>query len=104
MTDQIAVFVHDTKRVISVNDAACEMFRCEWLGLVDLDMLDLIAGSDMKYLAKLRLRVMLEKGPPLPNIKYPFLRCDGSIFWGSVYTRRIREGEYETAVIYEYER
>lgn len=99
-----AVFIHDTKRVISVNNAACEMFRCEWISLVDLDMIELINSADMKSLARLRLRVMLEKGPPLPNIKYPFLRCDGTTFWGSVFTRRLRSGEYETTVMYEYER
>lgn len=102
--DNPAIFIHDTKRVISVNDAACIMFRCEWLGLVDLDMIELIDSSDMKSLARLRLRVMLEKGPPLPNIRYPFLRCDGSVFWGSVFTRKIRSGEYETLIVYEYER
>lgn len=102
--DNPAIFIHDAKRVISVNDAACIMFRCEWIGLVDLEMTELIESSDMKALAKLRLRVMLERGPPLPNIRYPFLRCDGTVFWGSVFTRKLRSGEFETSVVYEYER
>lgn len=98
-----AVMVHDTQRIIAVNKEACELFRCEPLALIDSDLLDLIASEDMRGLAALRMRVMRERGVPLPNIKYPFFRCDGSIFWGSVFTREIPDG-FETTIIYEFEK
>lgn len=105
MTDaNPAIFIHDTRRIISVNDAACKLFRCERIALVDLDMLELIASEDMRWLAKLRMSVMRDRDPPLPNIKYPFRRCDGSIFWASVFTRLLSDSSYETTVVYEYER
>lgn len=108
MTDcnfQAAVFIHDTRRVISANNAACMMFRSQRIALVDIDMLELIASEDMRGLAALRMRVLREgHGPPLPNIQYPFLRGDGTVFWGSTKTRMLRDGTYETTVTYEFEK
>lgn len=98
-----AIIVHDTKRIISVNAEACALFRCEPLALIDSDMAELIASEDLRSLARLRLRVMRERGVPLPNIKYPFVRCDGSVFWGAVFTRQIPDG-FETTIVYEYEK
>lgn len=104
MTDP-AIFIHDTKRIISANNAACQMFRSQRIALVDLDMMELIGSDDLRGLARLRMRVLREgRELPLPNIQYPFLRGDGTVFWGSVKTRQLRDGTYETTVTYEYER
>lgn len=104
MTDP-AIFIHDTQRIISVNNAACRLFRSQRVALVDLDMLELIASHDMRGLAKLRMRILREgRELPLPNIQYPFLRGDGTVFWGSLKTRKLRDGTYETTVTYEFEK
>ncbi len=98
MTDP-AKFIHDTRTIIEVNPAGCALFRCEALALIDKDMLELIATEDMKGLARLRMSIMRDGDHwPLPAIKYPFLRGDGTIFWASLKTERIGDGKFETIV------
>lgn len=102
MSTENAKLIHDTYRVISVNAVACELFRCDERGMVDQSMLDLIASEDMRGLARLRLGIMRDnQRDDLPDIKYPFLRCDGSVFWGSITTRKLSQGVFETTVLYE---
>jgi PAS domain S-box-containing protein len=97
-------FVHDTKRILHVNEAACHLFRCEEIGLVDVNMLDLISDETLRGLAALRLSSMRELGKtPNYQIKYPFVRCDGTIFWASLSTRLIGDGCFKTTLIYESE-
>ncbi len=98
-----ARLVHDTRYIISVDAAACEMFRCEEIALCDLSLLELIDDrGGMRGLAKLRLRVLREKGS-IPIYSYPFRRCDGSIFWASVTSKMLEDGTAETIIKYKYE-
>lgn len=103
MTKELPKFVHDTKRIVSVNAAGCELFRCPESALVDLDMMDLILHEDFKGLAKLRM-VMMRTRKRLPPIRYYFLRCDGTAFYGAVTTEHLEDGTFETTVIYEGEK
>jgi PAS domain S-box-containing protein len=97
----LPTFIHDTRRIVEVNEAGAELFRCDPVALVDQDMMDLIASDEMRGLARLRLRVMREQGHA-PEIRYPFLRCDGSTFWASLSSRRLDvDGLFETVLIYE---
>ncbi len=103
MSDDVPKFVHDTRHIISVNAAACQLFRCEELGLVDLDMMQLIDDSNgMRGLARLRMKMLREHGQ-INSIAYPFMRCDGSVFWGSVTSRILPDGTFETTVQYRHE-
>lgn len=95
----IARFIHDTRRIISVDAAGAALFRCEPLALIDRDMLELISNDDMKGLARLRLRYMKDH-ERMPDVCYPFLRFDGSVFWASVSTRRRDDGNFETTLVY----
>lgn len=97
MTPEPAKFIHDTHRIVDVNCVGCELFRCHKSALVDLDMLDLIVSPDFKGLAKLRMRLMREM-ITIPHIKYKFVRCDGSHFWGTVDTTPLGNGLFETTV------
>jgi PAS domain S-box-containing protein len=97
-----AIFIHDTRHIISANSAACVLFRCEEVALVDLDMMELIADPDLRGLARLRMRVIREQDiNQLRDIKYPFRRCDGTVFIGSVISRLLDDGNVETTVKYE---
>lgn len=97
-----ARFIHDTRTIIAINPAVCILFRCEAISLIDRDMMDLIAFEDFRGLARLRMAVLRDQDKwPLPGIKYPFLRGDGTIFWASVETRKIGDGTFETTVIPE---
>ena len=95
-------FIHDTRRIISVNAAGCALFRCEAMALVDLDMMELIADEDLRGLARLRMKMLRERGH-VPGFRYPFRRCGGSVFWASVTSRTLGDGTFETLVTYEYE-
>ncbi len=109
MTSEPAKFVHDTKRIVRVNDAACALFRCEPCGLVDADMLDLLSDKNargLRGLARLRLNLMQMHRSPLKHDKmdYDFVRCDGTVFCGHIAsTQVLPDGLFETTVIYKYE-
>lgn len=95
----IARFIHDTHRIIAVDEAGAALFRCDPIALVDRDMLELIANDDMRGLARLRLSVMRER-ERLPDICYPFMRCDGTVFWAALSTRKTDDGHFETTLVY----
>lgn len=97
MVSESARFVHDTRRIVSVNCAGCELFRCHESALIDLDMMSLIVSPDFRGLAKLRMQLMREM-ITMPGIKYKFQRCDGSHFWGTVTTQPLGDGLFETTV------
>ena len=102
MDETQALFVHDTRHIISVNQAACKLFRCDAVELVDLDMMELITNEDFRGLARLRMRMLREHGHA-PKIKYPFRRCDGSMFWATVTSEKMSGEQFMTIVTYEYE-
>ena len=100
MTD-LPVFVHDTRRIINCNDAACSLFRCDAVDLIDRDMLDLIPDEMGRSLASLRLRAMRDSGKLMRDITYPFRRFDNSVFLARLKTVRLDDGQFETTLIYE---
>jgi PAS domain S-box-containing protein len=97
-----AKFVHDAVHILEVNDAGCCLFHCDRSALIDLDMLQLIASPDFRGLASLRLKLMREMRT-LPNIKYKFIRCDGTRFWATVTTTLRADCHFETVLTYECE-
>jgi PAS domain S-box-containing protein len=104
MSDHLPKFIHDTHRIIDVNPAGCVLFRSEAISLVDSDMMDLIASDDFRGLARLRMSMLRDQGRwPLPDIKLPFRRSNGSVFWASIKTDNLNDGRYETTVFFESE-
>ncbi len=103
MSDNVPRFVHDTNRIIDVNPAACELFRCEPIALIDREMVDLLIDNTYRGLARLRL-AQLATHARLPPFLYLFHRCDGSEFWGCVLSNRLDDVRFETRVIYIDER
>lgn len=98
---EIAKFVHDTRHIVDVNQAGCDLFHCDKSALVDLDMISLIVSPDFRGLARLRMKLMREM-IAMPGIKYKFQRCDGSHFWGTVSTVPLHDGTFETTVVEEF--
>lgn len=92
-------FVHDTRRVVSVNAAGCALFRADPLALVDSDLMELMPDDERRWLASLRLSSM-RKGQSPPPFAHIFRRHDGSLFYGAVVTDDLGGGLFETTVIY----
>src|SRR5512139_1699691 len=98
-----AVFVHNTKRIISVNDAGCALFRCERWELVDRDLLDFVPDY-LKDLTRLRLYTTRQgKGTNVNPRVYDFVRCDGSVFVAEVKSVTREDRLIETTVTYRYD-
>lgn len=98
-----AVFIHDTKRIIAVNDAACELFKCEAWQLIDRDMLELVP-DEYKDLTRLNLYTTRRgQGTVIKTRNYDFVRCDGSIFNADVDSFQLDDREFETTVTFRYE-
>ena len=92
--------VHDTRCIISVNAAACDLFRCDPIALLDMDMLELLPDDiDRRWLAKLRLSEMRNNREPPPYV-HTFRRHDGTLFYGAVMTEVLGAGQFETTVVY----
>src|SRR5512136_1880988 len=96
-------FIHDTRRIVSVNPEGCALFRCDESALVDLDMMELVVHEDFKGLARLRMRVLRERRRIKPY-QYLYRRCDGSMFWAAVVTVHLDGDQFETTLIYLGER
>ena len=98
-----AVFVHDTKRIISANDAARELFGCELWEMVDRELLEFVP-EDYRDLTKFNLYTTKQgKGTMIKVRRYDFVRCDGSVFAADVTSRPLDDGHIETTVTYRYE-
>jgi len=95
----LAIFIHDTHRIISVNDQGCVLFRCYHEALIDMDMIELLVDEDFRGLARLRLN-MLQEHHELHPMRYKYRRCDGTAFWATAMSREI-EGGFETTLEYE---
>lgn len=97
------VFVHDTKRIISVNEAAAELWRCETWQLVDRDLLDFVPEG-FRDLTRWNLYSTRQGGGTLKKTRqYDFVRCDGTVFAAKVASRKLEDGNFETTVTYLYE-
>ncbi len=94
------IFIHDTRRIVSANAAACALFRAEPLALVDLDILELLPDeSDRRWMANMRLGQMRAGKFPPPFV-HVFRRHDGTLFYGAVITDALGGGLFETTVLY----
>lgn len=83
---------HDTIRVLYANEAACSLFRCDPMAFTARSVMDLIVGDDFRTLAKVHMQILREQGEA-PDIEYPFLRCDLTVFWAMV-----TSGEFDNGV------
>ena len=97
-----AKIIHDTRRIIDADEAAGLLFGQEPHDLIDQPLLSGIQGSDMQWLADLRLRT-IEKFGELPEQDLPFARLDQSVFWARCKTVRNDDGTYTTELVYLYE-
>ena len=97
-------FIHDTRRILSVNDAGAALFRCEAVDLIDRDMMELLSDVNYRGLARLRMVMLREQwAAPPARFSYEYLRHDGSTFWARVESEPLGEGLFETVLIYERE-
>ena len=98
-----AIIRHDTRHILSVNERALELFRCDLQDLVDQEVAYGVYGEEMRSLVRLRLKTIADYGE-LPERQFPFMRSDGTVFYAKVKTTRIAEGVYESALTYVAER
>lgn len=101
MPDDTATILHNTYTIISVNQPALDLFRCEPWQIIDQDMLWLICDPSFVGLAKMRLKTIREHDLNYQDL--PLWRFDGTKFEGRVQTYRISDKEFESTVIYLYE-
>lgn len=100
MHDAYPRFIHDTLRIISVNQAGIELFRGDEIGMVDADLMDFLPEEeDRRWLVKLRLEQM-RRNREMPPFVHVFRRCDGTLFHAAVVTDRLGQGQFETTVVY----
>lgn len=97
----LPAITHDTRRILSANQRALELFRCDLVDIIDADMAEGIVDADMRELMRLRMRVLREQGfDELRPINFDFLRHDGSAFQAKVRTTKLSEGVYQTTFEY----
>jgi PAS domain S-box-containing protein len=94
-----ALIVHDTHRIIDVNEAACALFGQEREDLIDGDLMEGVSNGDMQFLTRLRMYLARMKGQT-PRERIKFARLNGTIFWAWSQTRRRDDGTYETTLTY----
>lgn len=82
---------HDTIRILYANEAACTLFHCDPLALASRSVLDLIVGDEFRTLARIHMQILSEQGEA-PNIEYPFLRCNMSVFWAMTTSGQFDDG------------
>lgn len=97
-----AHITHDTRRIISVDDATCALFGCEPEDLIDQRLVDGVYSTEMQWLARLRLDTIRDKGE-MPPQDLPFYRHNHSMFWGRCKTRYNTDNTYITTIQYLYE-
>lgn len=96
--------IHDGTIILNVSPELCELFRCDEIGLIDRAVESIIADDEMRAMARLRGRMIQEKGEErVFHQGYPFIRCDGSTFWGEAISQRQYDGNFKTVVKWEYD-
>lgn len=98
--DDTPRIVHDTLTIISVNAAACLLFRADERDLVDQKLSEGTKDYGLKELIKVRMSVIREHGTLNTWEKVPFMRLDGTMFRANVKTIRLENGQYETTMVY----
>lgn len=101
-TRETPVIIHDSFTIFEANQAALDLFRCDFEDILSRPLTSLIAIEDFNGLVRLRMALLREHGH-IPDVSYPFNRKDKSIFWGRVSTHPffLRPGLYESEVIYQ---
>lgn len=87
------LLVHDTVRVMYANASACALFGCDVLVLTSRDVLDLVISEDFKTLVQVHMRILRERGDA-PEIEYPFLRCNLTVFYAKVASEQLEQGRF----------
>lgn len=90
------LLVHDTVRVLYANAPACALFGCEALTLTSRNVLDLVISEDFRTLAQVHMRILREHGGA-PEIEYPFIRCDLTVFYAKVASEQLDQGRFSMA-------
>jgi PAS domain S-box-containing protein len=98
------LIVHDGQVILEVNDAACDLFRCECGALVGRRMEQIIYSDELQTLAVWRGKhIMAQPDEREFRQSYDFVRCDGTRFWGEAISRRIEPGKYRTIIRWDYD-
>lgn len=92
--------IHDTLTICEVSEQGLILFRCAPDYLSGKSLVDIIASPDMAALVRLRMAHIREKGD-LREQDLPLLRPDGSVFWGTVITRKLRPGLWISFLTYK---
>jgi PAS domain-containing protein len=101
-----AYIIHDGVIIKDANQAFCDLFRCERETLIDRLAVDIVDGSDLRELAKLRAHHLLMINEDYGRIfeqSYTFRRFDGTTFFGVAVSQRISETDYKTVVKWNYD-
>ncbi len=96
------LLVHDTRQVLYSNEPACRMFRCECLRIAGRNIVDLVATDEFRHLARIHMQILRERGEA-PDIEYPFMRCDDSIFWAKAGTKNLDDGTFIMVLTFTFE-
>lgn len=83
MNQKKPFLVHDTARVLYADSSACALFHCEPMAFTARKISDMVVGEDFRSLHRVHMQVLRERGES-PEIEYPFIRCDMSVFWAKV--------------------
>lgn len=100
--DEQPILVHNTHQVLYGNEAACQMFRCERLRFLRKNLIELIATEEFRNLARVHMQVLRDRGHA-PEIEYPFLRCDHSVFWAMAASEGLEDGRFILTLDFTFE-
>lgn len=91
--------IHNGQTICDVSPKAAALFKAEPLELLGRNIFDIIPLSDMRELARLRMRHIVTKGD-MHDQELPLQRLDGSVFWCRVQTRRIDNQTFVSTLDY----
>lgn len=82
------ILVHDTVRMLYANAPACALFGCDAWTLAARQMVELVISDDFRTLIGVHMRILRERGSS-PDIEYPFLRCDLTVFYAKAISEQL---------------
>lgn len=96
--------IHDGHVILGCNAEFCDLFECSRAELIGMRMEHIIHDLDLRRLAILRgKRIMDQSHDKEHTMEYPFRRCNGTVFWGKSFSRRIGPHRYETKIKWQYD-
>jgi PAS domain S-box-containing protein len=96
--------IHDGHTIQQASESFCTLFRCDLDNLIGRRMESIIADPDARSLALLRGARIINRGADeVHQMDYKFLRCDGSLFWGTAHSRKLDIDLYVTLIRLEYD-